>query len=197
MTDVKPRRVSESGWVVEDCVDSASVARWLAGVPGVVEAWPAFDCVAVEGDLDLLAALDGFRTHASSGLCVVHEIPVRYDGPDLARVAEICGLTVAEVVRLHTGSEYRVGAMGFSPGFGYLTGLAPKLAGVPRLASPRARVNQGSVAVAEEYCAVYPSDSPGGWNLIGATDLVMADLASSWFRLKVGDKVVFRCTGMA
>jgi len=103
------------------------------------------------------------------------EIPVRYDGDDLEEVARLLGVSVAEVVRRHTGSEYVVGFTGFAPGFGYLTGGHPGL-DVPRRATPRTRIPAGSVALAGSFCGVYPRESPGGWQLIGTTDRAMWDL---------------------
>jgi KipI family sensor histidine kinase inhibitor len=97
------------------------------------------------------------------------EIQVCYDGPDLADVAALTGLSVADVIARHQAADYSVGWLGFSPGFAYLTGLDPLLAGVPRLDSPRVRVPSGSVAIAGGLAAVYPTESPGGWRLIGRT----------------------------
>jgi allophanate hydrolase subunit 2/allophanate hydrolase subunit 1 len=104
------------------------------------------------------------------------EIPVVYDGADLADVARLTGLTVDEVVARHAASRYRVAFGGFMPGFAYLTGLDPALV-VPRLATPRTRVPAGAVAIAGEYAAVYPRVTPGGWRLLGRTDAVMFDAA--------------------
>jgi KipI family sensor histidine kinase inhibitor len=98
----------------------------------------------------------------------VTEIPVLYDGPDLAEVAEHTGLSRQEVIERHAAAEYRVGWLGFSPGFGYLTGLDPALH-VPRRDSPRTSVPAGSVAIAGPLAAVYPAASPGGWRLLGRT----------------------------
>lgn len=102
------------------------------------------------------------------------EIPVRYDGADVAEVAELTGLTAEEVVRRHASGEYVVAYLGFSPGFGYLRGLDPALH-VPRRSTPRTFVPAGSVAIAGPYSAVYPSSSPGGWRLLGRTDLALWD----------------------
>jgi allophanate hydrolase subunit 1 len=82
--------------------------------------------------------------------------------------------------------------MGFAPGFAYMTGLPPEFAGVPRLPVPRPRVPAGAVAVAEDYCAVYPNVSPGGWNLIGWSSAVIANVQAREFLFAVGDVVVFR-----
>ncbi|MFK4069956.1 allophanate hydrolase subunit 1 [Streptomyces sp. NPDC029674] len=104
------------------------------------------------------------------------EIPVRYDGPDLADVAAHWGVPVAEVARIHSAAEFRVAFCGFAPGFGYLTGL-PERYEVPRRATPRTSVPRGSVALAGPYTGVYPRASPGGWQLIGSTDAVLWDHA--------------------
>jgi KipI family sensor histidine kinase inhibitor len=106
---------------------------------------------------------------AAAGPAELAEIPVSYDGPDLADVAALTGLSAGEVIARHQAAEYRVGWLGFAPGFGYLTGLDPELARVPRLATPRVAVPAGSVAIAGGLAAVYPAASPGGWRLLGRT----------------------------
>ncbi|MEV0640603.1 allophanate hydrolase subunit 1 [Streptomyces sp. NPDC050619] len=106
----------------------------------------------------------------------VIELPVRYDGPDLAEVAAHWGVGEREVARIHAGTEFRVAFCGFAPGFGYLTGL-PARYDVPRRATPRTAVPPGSVALAGPYTGVYPRSSPGGWQLIGTTDAVLWDHA--------------------
>jgi KipI family sensor histidine kinase inhibitor len=104
------------------------------------------------------------------------ELPVRYDGDDLAELAESLRLTPDELVARHTGSEWTVAFCGFAPGFGYLT--QPGTAwDVPRRPTPRTRVPPGSVALAGEFSGVYPRESPGGWQLIGRTDVAVFDLA--------------------
>ncbi|MFF0140879.1 allophanate hydrolase subunit 1 [Streptomyces sp. NPDC005227] len=102
------------------------------------------------------------------------EIPVRYDGPDLADVAALWGVRAHEVPTVHAAAEFRVAFCGFAPGFGYLTGL-PERYDVPRRATPRTAVPAGSVALAGPYTGVYPRSSPGGWQLIGTTDTVLWD----------------------
>lgn len=97
-------------------------------------------------------------------------VPVRYDGADLAEVARLTGLSEREVVDAHTGTEWRVAFGGFAPGFGYLAGGDPRLV-VPRRSESRTRVPPGSVGLAGEFSGIYPRASPGGWQLIGHTDL--------------------------
>ncbi len=104
------------------------------------------------------------------------EIPVRYDGEDLADVAALTGLSVEEVVRRHVESEFTVAFCGFAPGFGYLVGGDPALQ-VPRRQSPRTRIPAGAVALAGAFSGVYPQESPGGWQIIGVTPEKMWDLS--------------------
>ena len=120
----------------------------------------------------------GSETGQPVGPDPVVVLDVHYDGPDLASVAELSGLPVTEVIRRHAAAEYTVQFCGFSPGFGYLTGLDPALR-LPRLATPRPVVPAGSVAIAGEYTGIYPRSSPGGWRVIGHTDAALFDLDRS------------------
>ncbi len=95
-------------------------------------------------------------------------VPVTYDGPDLADVATATGLSPAKVIDAHAGTPWRAAFVGFAPGFAYLVGGDPRLS-VPRRAQSRTSVPAGSVALAGGYSAVYPRESPGGWQLIGTT----------------------------
>jgi len=104
------------------------------------------------------------------------EIPVDYNGEDLDEVAQMLGMPRDEVIRRHTASEYTVAFAGFAPGFAFLSGGDPALH-VPRRSTPRTRIPAGAVGLAGEYSGVYPRPSPGGWQLIGVTDLPMWDLA--------------------
>ena len=104
------------------------------------------------------------------------EIPTHYDGPDLVETAERSSLTVEELVALHSDRVYRAFFLGFLPGFAYCGVLDPRIV-APRLVRPRERVPAGSVAIADGQTSVYPFDSPGGWRLIGRTDLRVFDEA--------------------
>jgi KipI family sensor histidine kinase inhibitor len=103
------------------------------------------------------------------------EVPVLYDGADLAEVAELTGMSEQEVVARHLRPQYTVAFCGFAPGFAYLVGGDPALR-VPRRRTPRTAVRAGSVALAGEFTGVYPRQMPGGWQLIGRTDAVLWNL---------------------
>ncbi|ACO77473.1 allophanate hydrolase subunit 1 [Azotobacter vinelandii CA] len=121
----------------------------------------------------------------------LHEIPVWYAGEDLAEVARACALSEAELIALHSGVEYRVGAIGFAPGFAYLGELDARLS-LPRRRTPRTRVPGGSLAIAERQTAIYPQTSPGGWHLIGRCPWRLFDAqAEPPCALAVGDRVRF------
>jgi inhibitor of KinA len=121
----------------------------------------------------------------------VVDVATRYDGPDLADVALKTNLTPAAVIAAHAGREYLVYCVGFAPGFTYCGTLPDQLA-VPRLASPRLRVAAGSIGIAGRQTGIYAVESPGGWNLIGRTDLRLFDPAADPpARFKPGDRLRF------
>ena len=198
----------DDGLLVEvddlDAVRSLDRALRAALPPGVVDVVPAARTVLVRGDARRRAAWSAaVAARATSGdrgggtrPDRVVDVPVVYDGEDLEDVARVTGLSVEEVVARHVtgGPEgYRVAFGGFAPGFAYVVGLDPRLH-VPRLATPRTRVPAGAVAVAGEFTAVYPTASPGGWRLLGATTAVMFDAVrgrDAAARLAPGDVVRF------
>ena len=102
------------------------------------------------------------------------EVPVVYDGADLAEVAQLWGVSEREVVARHTGTQFRVAFCGFAPGFPYLVGLDRQ---VPRRPTPRPSVPAGSVGLAGRYCGIYPTSSPGGWQLLGTTAVPLFDVS--------------------
>lgn len=149
---------------------------------GMLEAVPGLDSVLVEFDpigpepSSLIPVLEqrlaALLDEPEAGR--LHVIPVTYDGPDLADVAELTGLAPQAVVELHAGTELRVLFCGFAPGFAYLGGLPPALH-VERLATPRTHTPAGSVAIAGAMSGIYPSDLPGGWRVIGRTEVTLFD----------------------
>lgn len=179
-----------------------SVARAIraAAHPAVRDVVPAYCAVSVFYDplhvdyadlaRDLLALASSDAT-AEDDCGRLIEIPVVYDGPDLADVARATGLAEGEVVRRHAEATYRVYLLGFAPGFAYL-GEVDEALRLPRRASPRTRVPAGSVAIAGAQTAVYPLTTPGGWHLLGRTDVAMWDVARDPpALLAVGDRVRF------
>jgi KipI family sensor histidine kinase inhibitor len=156
-----------------EAVDLASWARERGLARDVV---PGAETVLLDGldaaDRGRLAGLLAHWRPSATPAGTQVEIPVRYDGPDLAAVAEHWSCGVDEVVRRHQETTFVSAFCGFAPGFAYLSGLARD---VPRLATPRTRVPAGSVALAGRWCGVYPGESPGGWQLLGTTDAVLWD----------------------
>jgi len=176
--------------------------------PGLVEYVPAFTTVLLEFDPALVPKpaqiapqlVERFEAAFSSELppSAIHEIPVRYDGEDLPRMAKAKRMTVAQICELHATPIYRVYMLGFAPGFPYLGDLDPRLH-MPRLAAPRPKVRPGSVAIGGEHTGIYTVESPGGWNIIGHTPVKIFDPTrgapngpeEDMFLLKPGDPVKF------
>lgn len=120
-------------------------------------------------------------------------LPVFYGGEyalDLTAVAQAKGMTVEEVIQLHSGAVYEVAAVGFAPGFAYLNGL-PEALKMPRMPTPRKHIKGGSLAIAEGQTAVYPNDSPAGWHVLGHCPISMFSLEKGAV-LSMGDKVRFK-----
>jgi KipI family sensor histidine kinase inhibitor len=144
----------------------------------------------------LLVVFDPFKTHHAEvreRLSAAFESinPTEAYGPDIKRIAENAGITEVQVAQLHQSIEYRVYAIGFAPGFAYLGEIDLKLA-TPRLEMPRQNVPKGAVAIADRQTAVYPSESPGGWNLIGLCPTRLIDPTEKLpMPIAVGDWVRF------
>lgn len=139
-------------------------------------------------------AVSNISTHSTAATGRIVTLPVYYAaevGDDLEALAEGAGLSVDEVIELHSASEYRVYAIGFAPGFAYLGEVDERIA-APRLPTPRQKVPRGAVAIADRQTAVYPAVSPGGWNLIGRCPVRMFDpQAQPTMPVSVGDRVRF------
>jgi inhibitor of KinA len=176
-----------------------------AALPWVVDVVPAYTRVAVFFDLERMefaGAAEALRSLGdrlpvdapAEGRLV--EIPCCYElGLDLPRVAEHTRLDVAEVIRRHAGATYTVYAIGFGPGFPYLGYLPEALCGVPRLPSPRLRVERGSVGLTGRQTGIYTEVRPGGWNIIGRTPLELVHVGDGYFPLRAGDRVRFAPIG--
>jgi KipI family sensor histidine kinase inhibitor len=167
---------------------TAEVLAWAAALhdapmPGVLDIVPAARTVLLKLDgpgrqgaarrrLQTMQVGPGTEPTAPSQPLVVDVV---YRGADLDEVAELTGLTTAQVVDTHTANPWQVGFCGFAPGFAYLVGGDPRLA-VPRRSEPRPSVPAGAVGLAGEFTGIYPRSSPGGWQLIGHTEAVLWDI---------------------
>jgi KipI family sensor histidine kinase inhibitor len=169
--------------------NTADVLAWAAALreaalPGVLDIVPASRTVLLKLDGPRQQAavrrrLRNLRVDvdmaATAPAVEPMVIDVVYDGADLAEVAELTGLTTAQVINAHTATPWQVGFGGFAPGFAYLIGGDSRLA-VPRRSEPRSSVPAGAVGLAGEFTGIYPRRSPGGWQLIGHTDVVLWDI---------------------
>lgn len=155
-------------------------------IEGVVDVIPAFCSLLVNYDPRVISyeeiksrmqALVKVDAKASEGKKKIFEIPVCYGGeygPDIENIAENAGLSVEEVIKIHSSRDYLIYMLGFLPGFTYLGGLDERLH-TPRLANPRIRIRAGSVGIGGSQTGIYPLDSPGGWQLMGMTPVKTYD----------------------
>lgn len=190
--------------VLAYCADETAALLLAAAVRGANDPWlvdvvQAYTSVAVFFDLDRA----NFQTVAerlrdlpvADARMVIgrpHRVPCCYELQlDLPRVVEQTELPADEVICLHSAAEYTVYAIGFCPGFPYLGYLLPALSGVPRLETPRLRVEAGSVGLTGRQTGIYTEPRPGGWNIIGRTPLQLVDVADGYFPLHTGDRVRF------
>ena len=169
---------------------------------GIIELVPTYCALLVEYDAMVYSyseicniiepTLDEGMTDTTNELVTVVEVPTVYGGefgPDLSFVASHNHLSEDEVISIHSGTDYLVYMLGFIPGFTYLGGMDPRIA-TPRLSSPRTLIPAGSVGIAGEQTGTYPSDSPGGWQIIGRTPVTMYDMAKAQAALlNAGDYV--------
>jgi len=181
-----------------------------AQLAGVGECLPTYRSLLITYDPfkinyeDLISRVKGIEKTLDRyvSTCKVRKavIPVVYGGefgPDLPQVAQHHGLIKSEVIRLHSEREYMVYMIGFIAGFPYLGELADQIA-TPRLETPRTRVPQGSVGIAEKQTGIYPREAPGGWQIIGRTPVKLFDLTwQSPALLKPGDRVCFKPVSVA
>jgi inhibitor of KinA len=169
--------------------------------PWLIDVVQAYTSVAVFFDLDVVVfaeVADRLRRLEQEGSATEappvrrHAIPCCYEMQlDLDRIARHTGLSADEVIRLHTATEYTVYAIGFCPGYPYLGYLPERLCGVPRLETPRLRVEAGSVGLTGRQTGIYTEARPGGWNILGRTPLCLVDVAGGYFPLRTGDRVCF------
>lgn len=168
--------------------------------PGIIEYVPAYTTITIYYSPftitynKLLSAIQTIvqdMTELQEYKGVRKEIPVCYNGPDLAYVAQYHGLSEQEVVRIHSEGEYLVYMLGFVPGFPYLGGMDSRIA-TSRKEVPRLKIEAGAVGIAGQQTGVYPIATPGGWQIIGHTPLQLFDLTQeNPSLLEAGDRVAF------
>lgn len=159
---------------VTDAGEALALAQWARGRVTADEIVPAARTVLFDGCAPS-AVSEAVATWVPTSFVPsgdLVEVPVCYDGPDLCSLAEALGLSPGQLVEQHTAIEHVVAFCGFAPGFAYVSGSPWQ---VPRLATPRARVAPGSVGLAGAWTGLYPSASPGGWQLIGRTSAPLWD----------------------
>jgi len=172
-------------------------------IAGLIELIPSYTTLYLQFDIrqhtheslwSIVRALSAHTTAVEETRDRQVIIPTYYDpevGLDLARISSLHSLDIKTVIDLHSNCTYRVYAIGFAPGFAYMGSVSQQIA-TPRLSTPRKKIAQGSVAIANTQCAVYPSDSPGGWNILGRTPVKMFDQTAEGFSyLHPGDRVRF------
>ncbi len=182
---------------LKDVLDLYAALR-EESLPGVVDLVPAASTLLIVTD-PAVTSLPTIETavralppgHHEQLEGEVVEFPVVYDGEDLAEVASLLDCDVDEVVRRHTAQPWTVAFCGFAPGFGYMTSDSWGW-DLPRRSSPRTKVPPGAVALAGPFCGVYPRESPGGWQLIGRTEVPVFDLSREPAALlRPGNRVQF------
>ena len=179
--------VVEFGQKIEEQTNDRvhAMARWLQAqrMRGVTEVIPTFRSVMICYDpckisysrlVRKIRRWNGVQTVDAVTQKVIHRIPVCYDGPDLEDMERLTGLRREEIVSIHSGTDYKIHMMGFLPGFVYLGGLDPRI-GVPRLDTPRTKIEAGSVGIGGSQTGVYPVASPGGWRILGFTPVRFYD----------------------
>lgn len=201
-----PRRCADDLWsiAVESPADAQALAAefrrnvaWLDVVPGIDSVVVRFDPLAMSAKAagELIDSIVSAGVQALSGDDELLEIAVVYGGehgPDIEELCAATGLTRDEFIALHTGSEYPVEMVGFTPGFAFIGGLDERLR-VPRRAEPRARVEPGSVGIADGRTGLYAMASPGGWTIVGRTPHKLFDPESDEpFALRAGMRVRFK-----
>ncbi len=193
----------EISYEVNEKVRGLDYALQEEGLPGIEEIIPTYRSLLILFDpcsVKREEIMSEIESTAESMQSIkfpdprIVEIPVKYGGefgPDLEFVASYNNLNKSEVIDIHTGGEYRVYMLGFTPGFPYLGGMSEEIA-TPRLDSPREKIAGGSVGIAGDQTGIYPISSPGGWRLIGRTPLdLFSPEREEPFLLQVGDILHF------
>lgn len=173
----------------------SSIKSNINNIIGIYDIVPSYNTIAIHFNplqisekkiikkIEKLIKKSTFTQYSSKTI----EIGVIYNGEDLKRVADINSLTIDEVISIHSEKEYTIGMIGFVPHFPYLLGMDDRIS-TPRLDNPRKQIPAKSVAIGGNQTGIYPSISPGGWNLIGTVDKIPINL-------EIGDKIIFKVVG--
>ncbi|MDY0235331.1 MAG: 5-oxoprolinase subunit PxpB [Gudongella sp.] len=181
---------------VLNLIEASDIVGILELIPTYRSIQVIYNPLLIEYDslIDKLTEIGNSINEDSANSDRIVEIPTLYGGeygPDIEFVAEHNGITVEEVIRIHSSTDYLLYMLGFTPGFGYLGGMSEKIA-APRLQVPRTKIPAGSTGVAGTQTGIYPIDSPGGWQLIGRTPIKLYDpLADPPVLLNAGDYIRF------
>lgn len=187
--------LGETAFILRDLeVEPYIVARSieLATIPGIEEIVPSMDTVGIYVNPDIFdpESLKSLKL-ASATRGRFFTVPVIFDGPDLFEICQILGSEPEFTIKAFCEQIYTVVAIGFLPGFPYLTGLPERFNALNRRDEPRIQVPKGSIGIAAGQAGIYPQQSPGGWNLIGETPIIIADASRSFFPLNAGDTIRF------
>ena len=175
----------------------------LKQMQGIIDLIPSYTTLFIVYDIftttyaELVSKIKAipYKKQLEQSNSVLHEIPVYYGeeyGLDLERISQSKNISIQEIIKLHTSKVYNVFAIGFAPGFAYLGQVDERIA-MSRLQTPRKMIPKGSVAIADSQTAVYPQNSPGGWNIIGNTPFKMFDTSlKSLCPVNMGDQIQFK-----
>jgi len=178
-----------------------SIAINKSKIDGIVELITTYRSIKIDYNpckihyKALINELDDLQKNISDVLIEgskIIEIPTLYEGPDLEYVSQYNSISVEQVIKIHSSKAYLIYMLGFTPGFPYLGGMSDKIS-TPRLKKPRAKIASGSVGIAGSQTGIYPIDSPGGWQLIGKTPLILFDEEKkNPFLLEAGNYIKFK-----
>jgi len=164
-------------------------------IEGLIEAYASYDTVGLEIDPTQFNESLLFTFEIPTPISFAqrkHEIPVCYGlGSDMEIVCDRLGVSSTEFEAIHSSSTYRCEAVGFCPGFPYLSGLDSRLQNVPRRPSPRTSIEPGAIAITGAQCGIYPMQRPGGWAIVGRTPLTIVDPGDRYFPISAGDLIEF------
>lgn len=193
---MKIEPLGDSAFIVRELDETAfALASALNAAPprGLIEAVASYDTVGLYVDpdrFDVSSITEATVSRLAQGK--LHQVPVCYEaGPDLSEAAKALGIGREELIAIHLSRAYRCFAVGFCPGFPYLGYLDDRISGLRRRATPRVRVEPGSVAMTGRQTGIYPLPRPGGWWLIGRTPCTLVDVEEGYFPIEAGDEVQF------